>query len=382
MRAAIVFDCVFPATAGGGERVYTRIAEELDSRGFSVDYLTRELPVDHEARFRVVPVWNGEIYDADGNRTAVSAVRFAWGTYRHLRQNRRDYDLVIASTLPALTILAAWAALLGSRAFLVADWLEVWPWRKWRSYAGRLTGTVAFVLQYLAARIGRLHTVNSSFTAARLSRYRSSPAPLVLGLVDLVAAPTTRTEPSEIPLVLFVGRHIADKRVTAIPAALALVRRTHPLATAVIVGTGTETAALEAAIVSAGVGAAVRLAGRVDDDELDRLFGAATVLLNPSAREGFGLVVAEAASHGTPSVVVTGEDNAAVDLIVGGINGFVVASADAADLADGVRSAIDGGAGLRASTLAWFETERVERSLSRSVDEIVEIVERYTASRG
>ena len=43
--------------------------------------------------------------------------------------------------------------------------------------------------------------------------------------------------------------------------------------------------------------------------------GAPGVLVNPSAREDLGLVVAEAAAQATPSVVVAGEDNAAAELV-------------------------------------------------------------------
>lgn len=385
MRAAIVFDCVFPASSGGGERVYTRMADELAARGVTVDYITRDLASPPGAAFEVVPVWGGEIYNSDGGRTTGSAVRFAIGVFHHLRRHRRDYDLVIASTLPALTILAARAALVGSRTYLVADWLEVWPWRKWRSYAGAATGSLGFVLQVVSARVGDLHTVNSSFTARRLARYRRTPAPLVLGLVDLVdpadgaspavpAAQGTRAQ----PVVLFVGRHIADKRATAIPAALVALRRTHPLATATIVGTGPETAAIELAIEAAGAAEFVALAGRVDDEELERMFRTAAVLVNPSSREGFGLVVAEAGSHGTPSVVVAGEDNAAAELVVDAVNGFVVASVAPEELARGLASAIDGGEVLRRSTVEWFNRERVDRSLARSVDQILE---RHRAAR-
>ena len=48
----------------------------------------------------------------------------------------------------------------------------------------------------------------------------------------------------------------------------------------------------------------------------------ALCLLLTSRREGYGLVVVEAASHGTPSVVVAGEDNAATELIEEGVNGI------------------------------------------------------------
>ena len=46
-------------------------------------------------------------------------------------------------------------------------------------------------------------------------------------------------------------------------------------------------------------------------------------LVLPSRREGYGLVVIEAAAHGTPSVVVADPDNAAVELVTEGVNGFI-----------------------------------------------------------
>ena len=61
--------------------------------------------------------------------------------------------------------------------------------------------------------------------------------------------------------------------------------------------------------------------------------GRAMCMVLPSRREGYGLVVIEAAARGTPSVVVEGPDNAAVELIEEGVNGVVAASASAEDLA-------------------------------------------------
>ena len=49
----------------------------------------------------------------------------------------------------------------------------------------------------------------------------------------------------------------------------------------------------------------------------------ASASLFPRTREGYGLVVVEAAARGTPSVVVADEDNAAVELVDDGDNGVV-----------------------------------------------------------
>ena len=193
----------------------------------------------------------------------------------------------------------------------------------------------------------------------------------MLGLVDLVDVARSQQPAAEPPYLLFVGRHILDKRLTVIPPALALARREVPGLRAVIAGDGPETDALRRAIAAEHLEDAVDVVGRVDDATLAGLRTGAAVLVNPSSREGFGLVVAEAAAAGVPTVVVTGPDNAAADLIKPGVIGFIAASADPTALADAIVAAVRGGEELRASTAEWFERERVTRGLSASVDELL-----------
>jgi glycosyltransferase involved in cell wall biosynthesis len=383
MRVAIVYDCLYPFVRGGGERVYARMAELLHERGVEVDYLTRRLwpAAEPELPFRVIPIWSGDIYDADGTRTLSSAMGFALAAGRELRRRRGDYDLVLVAALPVLNVLAAWAALLGTRSVLATDWLEIWSWRKWRSYSGAMAGTVATVLQCIAARLGRIHTVNSSFTARALRRLRPVSEPIVLGLVDLVgarpeAAAGIRGGSDGEPFLLFVGRHIPDKRLDRIPAALAVARRSVPGLTLRVAGSGPTTGALLAAAVENGVANEVQVLGRVDDEQLETLLGQASVLVSPSAREGFGLVVAEAAAHGTPSVVVAGADNAAAELVDDGVNGFVAVDASAEALGAAIVAALNGGEELHRSTLGWFERERIERGLAASIDRLLACYDR------
>lgn len=379
-RVAIAYDCLYPVNTGGGERVYRRMAELFAESDCAVSYVTRRQwddGAEPDAGFDVVPVWNGEIYDEHGTRTMGSAVGFAMALFRYFRRHRGEHDIVVVSALPVLNVFAVRLALLGTRAVIVTDWLEVWSWRKWRSYSGALVGTIASVLQWFGLRMGRLQTVNSSFTRERVRRYRPSADPIVLGLVDLVGevadADTTRVGR---PLAVFVGRHIADKRLDALPAAIAVARESVRDLTLQIVGTGPETAAVRARVHQLGLDDAVQFLGRVDDDALDRAFRSASVLVNPSAREGFGLVIAEAASVATPSVVVAGEDNAAAELVHDGVNGYVAASVGPDVLGAAIVRAIAGGAALRASTLGWFERERAEHGLAASVAQILERVRR------
>ncbi|WP_448809368.1 glycosyltransferase family 4 protein [Agromyces bauzanensis] len=371
---AIAYDCLFPVDTGGGERVYHRMAELLANRGSAVDYVTRSgRDSGADMSFEVVGVWSGEVADASGTRTTSSAIAFAAALFRHFVRHRRDHDLVVVAALPVLNVFAVRLALLGTPTVIVTDWLEIWTWRKWRGYSGALVGTIAFVLQSLGVHVGRIQTVNSGFTRDRLMRYRRRADPIVLGLVDLVGEATDAPgTPATPPFALFVGRHIPDKRLDVLPSALAAARTRLPDLVAVVAGSGPETAAARRAADSAGVADVMRFVGRVSDDELDRLLATAAVLVNPSVREGFGLVVAEAASHGTPSVVVAGEDNAAAELVVDAENGFVAASVAPDVLGDAIARAVTGGVELRRSTAAWFARERRERSLDRSVGEILD----------
>jgi glycosyltransferase involved in cell wall biosynthesis len=379
-RIAIAYDCLFPVHTGGGERVYRRMAELFVERGAHVTYVTRsEWQTDAAPRapFDIAGVWRGPIYDAGGTRTSSSAVRFAAALWRHFVRRRGRYDAVVVSALPVLNVFAVRLALLGTRTTLVVDWLEVWPWRKWRAYAGSVTGAIAWVLQSLALRIGDVLTVNSAFTGERVRALRRRADPVVLGLVDLAGRDAEASvEPADPAVVLFVGRHIADKHLEALPAALAVARASVPGLTAKVTGAGPETEGARAAARAAGVAEAIDFAGRVDDDELRRSYRAARALVNPSEREGFGLVVAEAAASATPSVVVAGDDNAAAEPVVDGVNGRVAVDRSPQVLGAAIAEVVLAGESLRRSTLEWFDAARTTQGLAASVELLLERIRR------
>jgi alpha-1,3-rhamnosyl/mannosyltransferase len=75
--------------------------------------------------------------------------------------------------------------------------------------------------------------------------------------------------------------------------------------------------------------------GRVDDDELARLYRGARCLVYPSLYEGFGIPVAEALACGTP--VVTSRDGATAEAAQG--RGVLVDPEDVASIAAGIEKA-------------------------------------------
>ena len=92
----------------------------------------------------------------------------------------------------------------------------------------------------------------------------------------------------------------------------------------------------------------------------------------PSRREGYGMVVVEAAARGTPSVVVAGPDNAATELVSEGENGFVAPSAAPEDLAAAIERVHAEGQALRERTADWFRANAERLSLERSLEKVLE----------
>jgi len=114
----------------------------------------------------------------------------------------------------------------------------------------------------------------------------------------------------------------------------------------------------------------------VASEEVDHALGHALAMVLPSRREGYGMVVVEAASRGTPSVVVRDPDNAAVELVDDGENGVVARSAAPEDLAEAILRVRDAGPALRERTAAWYARNARRLSLEQSLERVAEAYRR------
>ena len=119
--------------------------------------------------------------------------------------------------------------------------------------------------------------------------------------------------------------------------------------------------------------------------QLETSIRRATGLILPSEREGYGSVVIEAIARGTPAIVVRGPDNAATDLIVENVNGFVAPSVEPATLAEYMVKLYLTGPELRARTHQWYRRARraieprcLDRTDRRGVSKHRESIETLT----
>src|SRR4051794_1039653 len=173
--------------------------------------------------------------------------------------------------------------------------------------------------------------------------------------------PLVRRSPE--PLFVAVGRLVEYKRIDLL---LRLWERVRPVTGGrlVIVGDGPERARLEQL-----AGPGVEFAGHVSEAEKHRLLCAAWLLLHPSAVEGWGLVVTEAATRQTPTIAfdVPGLRDSVVDgetgVLAHGESSFAAAWCTLA-LSSCRREAMGKAARDRAARYRWHRTVRQFRAVA------------------
>jgi glycosyltransferase involved in cell wall biosynthesis len=376
MHICLVYDCLFPHTVGGAERWYRNLAERLAADGHSVTYLTLRQwdrgagPELAGAEVRVVGP-RLALYAEPGRRRVLPPIVFGLGVLWHLLRHGRRYDVVHTASFPYFSLLAAALARPLCDYQVVVDWHEVWSRSYWREYLGSLAGDVGWLVQRLC-----VHVPQRAFCFSRLYAARLSEEGLAGQVTILPGEYVGPTEPRPVrepePLVVFAGRHIPEKEVAAVPPAIARVRERLPDVRALIIGDGPDRPRVQALVRQLGLEDAVDVPGFVATDVVEEALARALCMLLPSRREGYGMVVIEAASAGTPSVVVAGLDNAAVELIDDGVNGFVVATASPGDLAQAIVRVHECGRSLRDSTARWFAQNAHRLSLNRSLEVVLD----------
>ncbi len=293
--------------AGGAEHLTWRVLQRLAARGWDVEWFSGAYPGAAAAEIR-----EGVRFLRAGTATTVHLQAFR----RYAR--RKDFDLVVdeINTIPFFT---PWYAA-RSVALIFQLAREVWL------YEGGALGRFGYAAEPFYLRPYRttpLLTISESSAQTLRAIGLRGPLRIVPIAVDEPAdeAVPAKTVPRDL---IVVGRVTPSKRIEESVEAAAVLRDGGWTGRLRIVGSGPSAyrAALEGRIAELGLGDVVTFTGRVDDDARRELMRAASALWMTSAREGWGLVVTEAARHGTPAVVydVPGLRDAVAD----GVSGRVV----------------------------------------------------------
>jgi glycosyltransferase involved in cell wall biosynthesis len=286
---------------------------------------------------------------------------------------------VHTASFPYFSLLSAAAVRRQGGYSLQVDWHEVWSRSYRREYLGPGAGEIGWLIQRACVLLHQRAFCFSRLYAARLQEEGLRGEVTVLpGEYEGLLVPRLVQDAER--LAVFAGRHIPEKQVLSIPPAVAWARAELPELRARILGDGPDRRALTERVAEQGLDGIVEVLGFVGTDVVEESMARALCLLLPSRREGYGLVVIEAATYGTPSVVVAGPDNAAVELIEEGVNGFVAQSASPEDLGGAIVAVARAGRALRESTADWFADNAQRLSLRTSLQLVLEAYGHLTPS--
>ena len=344
MKIALVYDAVYPYVKGGAERRYFEIGRRLaachDVHILSFAWWQNQ---SREARApgltytsvgRSVP-----LYRKNGKRSASEAIRFGLAVAQPIVAGR--FDVIDCASFPYFSVLSGALAARLARTPMIVTWLELWG-RYWLEYWG-WKGVVGRMVESGAVAATQRAVAVSDFTRTRLLRARfGPPAQRVSVIPNGVDFAAINAAPSDVVQaeVVYVGRLLAHKRVDLLLRAAEILRRRSTGLRLVIVGDGPEKASLTALAGSLGLTDAVTFLGFVPEARVHGILKASRIFVLPSEREGFGAVVLEANSAGTPAVVVRSAESAAAQLVVDGITG-VTCAADPGELAQAIERCLD-----------------------------------------
>ena len=142
------------------------------------------------------------------------------------------------------------------------------------------------------------------------------------------------------PSLVVVSRLVPHKQIEHAVDAVAAIRDTHPDVSLTIVGSGWWEDDLRKYVADSGVGDLVTFEGYVSEARKHEILARSWLMLLPSIKEGWGLVVGEAGAHRVPTVAYASAGGTR-ESISDQRSGLLVA--DSAELSSAVRALLENG---------------------------------------
>jgi glycosyltransferase involved in cell wall biosynthesis len=368
-KIAFVYDPVYPFVKGGGERRFYELGVRLVKSGYEVHWYCMKYWEGQNTVLLDGIVLHGlckarPLYTKSGRRSISEALIFGISCFKLLAA---DFDVIDCCGFPYFSLFPSKLAAILKRKKLFSTWYEVWGKKYWKEYLG-IIGIFGFWIEKLSTKLPNQIIANSKHTAELLkSEFGIKNYIISVNGIDSKVMKNIRPSKKGAD-VIYVGRIMEFKNIDLIIEAIALLKNDGLKLDCLIIGKGPAKPKLQKLSNNLSLGRQVRWVDFLDSSkEVYSYMKASKIFVLPSKREGFGIVAIEANANGTPVLTANYPSNAAKDLIVNGINGYVFEPI-AKDLARTLKKAIINYRSLSKSSLSLtseYDWDRLLQELIR-----------------
>jgi glycosyltransferase involved in cell wall biosynthesis len=357
MRIAFVYDAVYPWVKGGAEKRIYELGRRLAEQGnevhvFGVKWWEGGEIIEHEGMVLHGVCAPMELY-VNGRRSISEAIIFSLKLFPHLSRER--FDIIDASAFPYFPCFTVKLVSILKRTPLVVTWHEVWDdyWYEyigWRGFFGKLIEHLVSKLTSNPIAVSAATKNNLKSIGVESERIHIIPNGIDIERIERIVPSSDGCD------ILFAGRLIKEKNMDMLLEAINHLQKVVPDIMCHIIGDGPEKERLIGLAGERGLLDNVKFFGFMGYDEIIACMKSSKLLVLPSSREGFGMVVIEAFACGVPVITVKNKRNAASMLVSEG-TGFVV-NPDARELSGATHKIITDGALRKKMSVSAVEAAR------------------------
>ncbi len=323
---------MYPWIKGGAEKRIYEIGTRLAASGdevhlFGINWWDGEDVIEYDGMVLHGVCAAQELY-VNGRRSVTEALVFSLKLVWHMF--REKFDVIDVSVFPYFSCFGVKCVSLLRRTPVVFTWHEVWG-NYWYEYLGRI-GFFGKMVERLVIKLSSNVVAVSSMTKIDLEGLGMDIQKVQVVSNGINLDEIARIEPlDDVCDILFAGRLIKEKNVDVLLEAVGLVRKDIPDVMCCIIGDGPEREKLVELAHMRGLfdDGNVKFFDFLEYGEVIARIKSSKVLVLPSSREGFGMVVVEAFACGVPVVTVDAAHNAATELVDGTCGSVVELDASA-----------------------------------------------------
>lgn len=331
MRLCVITEFFVPHYQGGGERRYYEVLKRLAAKGHTIELVCMKIKGAEKYEYvDGVHVYHvGPTIATPPKRKPLDFMRFwlaaSWWLCTH------KYDVVEANTWMPMVPVSLFGKLRGAKTSCVIHDLSSGKSDQW--LAGR---SMADTIEKILIRLpfDRLICVSNPVKLRLSKEYGINPAKISVFYdgVDIKLIDSVKVARKEKNTICYVGRLIPHKHVDDLIEAVKIVKKSIPGIRLKVVGGGQELERLKALTSRLKLESSVTFFGVVPEykDMIKELKGSQLLVL-PSTREGFGIVLVEAFASNVPCVAY--RSDGVVEVIDEEENGFLVKQRDIRELA-------------------------------------------------